>query len=173
MSTPKDDEDALIPAGMPVPEVKFDMGAVDEDAAKLFAPIPMGRVKMTIYVTALLLFVFGCGVLALAGSTRDRTERNRNIIIGVVMLCGSLLSAYSSFYNDRGGLQMVWLLNVWQMATGTKLIYIALGNISRFGDVCAFAGEVGGELGILGLIRCVFWRFGGRFGVILGVWVSF
>jgi hypothetical protein len=61
------------------------------------------------------------------------------------MLCGSLLSAYSSFYNDRGGLQMVWLLNVWQMATGTKLIYIALGNISRFGDVCAFAGEVGGE----------------------------
>jgi hypothetical protein len=33
--------------------------------------------QMTIYVTALLLFVFGCGVLALAGSTRDRTERNR------------------------------------------------------------------------------------------------
>lgn len=28
-------------------------------------------------------------------------------------------------------------MNVWQMANGTKLIYKALGNITRLGDVCS------------------------------------
>eukprot|EP00162_Nutomonas_longa_P007050 comp17475_c0_seq1/m.29601 comp17475_c0_seq1/g.29601 ORF comp17475_c0_seq1/g.29601 comp17475_c0_seq1/m.29601 type:complete len:251 (+) comp17475_c0_seq1:5-757(+) len=128
--------DPLLVPDEVIPKIEFDMGATSEAGAKLFQPIPTNNIKIAIFVTATFLLIFGGIVLALAAVTQDRLERDNNIIMSVVMIAAGFMSIYASYARDRGGLQLVWLLNVWQMANGTKLIYKAVGNISRLGNIC-------------------------------------
>jgi hypothetical protein len=90
----------------------------NDGVEKLFKPIDISRVQKFLYVTTTLLLLIALGVIVLAALTSDSRTRETSIISAVVMILACCLAFYSGSYKDRGGLQLVFLLYVWQVRVG-------------------------------------------------------
>eukprot|EP00162_Nutomonas_longa_P010087 comp19697_c0_seq1/m.37827 comp19697_c0_seq1/g.37827 ORF comp19697_c0_seq1/g.37827 comp19697_c0_seq1/m.37827 type:complete len:274 (-) comp19697_c0_seq1:50-871(-) len=119
----------------------------NDGVERLFAPVNLSRIQQFLLVTTILLILIAIGMLIVGGLTNDRSVREQNIISGCVMIIACVISIASSRLKDRGGLQLTYLLYVWQLGNGSVILYSGLNSNSKYNNLCDTAGGADASCG--------------------------
>lgn len=108
----------------------------EEEFKKFFPTINLRNIRIVLFVSATCLFLLSVIMIILASFTRSGDKRTINTISGVVTLVTSIVCIYGGYAKDRGGLQLGYVLLIWELANGSQYFFDALSADKKFSQQC-------------------------------------
>lgn len=92
---------------------------------------------MILFVTNVMLFIISVIVIVLASLNENRDSSKNYTIAGVITLITSIIGTYGAYSKDRGGLQLAYVLLIWQLANGSQYFFEGLKSTSKTDSICS------------------------------------
>ncbi len=93
--------------------------------------------RLILFVTNVMLFIISVIVIVLASLNENRDASKNYTIAGVITLITSIVGTYGAYSKDRGGLQLAYVLLIWQLANGSQYFFDGLKSTSKTDSICS------------------------------------